>query len=383
VSARGRSPREWLAARTLVVGDDTGYVIRRIGEGERAARLARVLGRGARLAARLALRPPRPAPIVPAVDTEFADGVDDGEAPGGRAGLSLSVVVLSYNRKEALRATLTHLCAREPTSRAEIIVVDNASTDGSAEMAEREFEGVRPVRLERNAGVAGFNRGAELAMGDVLLILDDDARPEEGALDAALRAMERDPAIGAVPLLPRHPATRRAEWSFADRAGACDDWPVMGCGNLVRAAAWRMAGGYEAGYFLYRNDADLAMSLLEAGWKVHFDPGWVVWHDSPQAKRKSLRWFETATRNWIWMCRRHGRGLSGAALAAIGWLWAHKEAGLDARAHRRAVRGAWAGVRHGPPAAPGACQGTGFAARRLLGLRLGRRGRNPAAPGRA
>src|SRR5690606_34605702 len=102
-----------------------------------------------------------------------------------------------------------------------------------------------------------------------------------------------------------------SERPFARVLGGCsaprDDWPVMGCGNLVRRSAWQAVGGYEESFFLYRNDVDLALKLLAAGGKgggVWFDPTWVVWHDSPAAapnRRKSLRWFELATRNWIWL----------------------------------------------------------------------------------
>jgi len=368
VTARGRDPREWLAARTLVIADESGFVIRQIKPGERATRLASVLLQGAALTARLAIRPPRPARIVPA--TAAYGGDVAGAVLTDLATPSLSVVVLSYNRVGALEETLRHLRAHEPTKDAEITVVDNASEDGSAVMVEREFRDVRLTRLDENLGVEGFNRGALEASGDVLLVLDDDARPDPAGLANALHAMARDPSIGAIPLHPRHPATGKSEWSFAGPASVTDSLPVLGCGNLVRTEAWRMARGYEAGYFLYRNDADLAMSLLDMGWNVRFDPSWVVWHDSPQARHKSLRWHATATRNWLWMCRRHGRGVSGMALAILGWAWAHRLAGLRPRAHWRTLRGAWQGLMKEPPARPGACQSTGWPVRRLLALRL-------------
>src|SRR5207253_932781 len=100
-----------------------------------------------------------------------------------------------------------------------------------------------------------------------VLILDDDAHREPAALEAALALLGQRPSIGAVALHPRHPASGASEWPFAERARteAEERWPVMGCGNLVRTDAWRAVGGYEEGFFLYRNDVDLALKLLAAG----------------------------------------------------------------------------------------------------------------------
>ena len=94
------------------------------------------------LAARLGLRGGAPAWIVPA-------------RPAGRAA-TLSIIVLSYNRIDALRRTLGALAGRE----AEIIVADNASTDGTPEMVRHEFPAVRLMDLRENLGVAAFNAAA-------------------------------------------------------------------------------------------------------------------------------------------------------------------------------------------------------------------------------
>src|SRR6185503_13614656 len=180
----------------------------------------------------------------------------------------------------------------------------------------------------------------------------------------------RRPEIGAVAFHPRHPETNQSEWPFAARTpgGRADDrWPVMGCGNLVRRELWNSLGGYEPGFFLYRNDADLALKVLsqprvpaaparpERRWGVYFEPAWTVWHQSPAARRKSNRWHRLATRNWIWMCRRHGRGLGLGGLSAglIGWAWAHRLAGFRPGAHAQTIRGAVEGWLRKPPALPG------------------------------
>ncbi len=111
----------------------------------------------------------------------------------------------------------------------------------------------------------------------------------------------------------------------------------------------------EDAFFLYRNDVDLAMKLLDAGFRVHFDPNWIVWHDSPGTAKKSLRWFELATRNWVWLCRRHGRGVIRWKSTLAGWLWAHKLAGFSPLAHIAAAKGGLKGLLSRAPAMPVAC----------------------------
>jgi GT2 family glycosyltransferase len=285
----------------------------------------------------------------------------------------LSVVILSYNRREALRRTLERL-----DGPSQVIVVDNASTDGTQEMVRDHFPAVELLPLERNEGVAGFNHGVARARGDMLLILDDDAWPDPEALVAAIELLRTRPAIGAVALLPVHPQTRQAEWLHEGVAQA--RWPVMGCGNLVRRDAWDAVGGYEPSFFLYRNDTDLALKLLAAGFDVWFDPRWIVWHDSPAAARKSDRWLNLATRNWVWLARRHGRRLSKRVGMLAGVLWASRLAGLSPRRQWCVLRGMWAGLRTPPPPLPPACNVDGKAFRDLVKRQIAGRWRSRPRP---
>ena len=262
---------------------------------------------------------------------------------------ALSIVIVAFNRKEALLRTLARLHDTEPMASAEIVVVDNASADRTAQAVREAYPGVRLVELPENTGVAAFNRGVEAATGENVLILDDDSWPDATALALALELLaERDAVVG-VALHPRHPDGGRSEWPFARTVYAASSaWPIMGCGNLVRRSAWQRAGGYCEDYFLYRNDTDLALSLGTLG-EVWFDPSWVVWHDSPAAARKGERWCHMATRNWLWMARRHGRG-AAHALAWLGVLRAFRLAGLRPAAIRAVARGVIEGVMEPFPA---------------------------------
>jgi GT2 family glycosyltransferase len=285
----------------------------------------------------------------------------------------LSIVILSYNRRDALRRTLKELCAQGLNGpKAQVIVVDNASSDGSGLMVRDEFPEVELVELRDNIGIAGFNRGAGRATGDMLLLLDDDAWPQASGLDAAVQLLQAHAEIGAVSLLPKHPTTGAPEFRHGARARG--RWPFMGCGNLVRLDAWRKVGGYEERFFLYRNDTDLGLKLLGAGYDVWFNPEWVVWHDSPAAAEKSRRWLHLATRNWGWMARRHGRRLSRMLGMAAGFAWASRLAGISPARQWAVMRGVWEGTFQPAPPVPAACVVDGAAFRELLKVQIaGRR----------
>jgi GT2 family glycosyltransferase len=302
----------------------------------------------------------------------------------------LSLIVLSFNRRAALARTLRELGTTLATLTVahETIVVDNASEDGTVAMLTKEFPGIEVLALQENVGVAAFNRAAERARGDLLLILDDDAWPDTKSLAAALERMHERANLGAVALLPVHPVSGLAEWPFLSRARG--GWPVLGCGNLVRASAWKAVGGYEESFFLYRNDTDLAMKLLAGGYDVFADPEWIVWHDSPHAGRKSERWLELATRNWVLLARRHARGWRLPFSIVLGWAWACRQAGLSLPRLRLATRGALVGLGMRVPALVGTIASDGTAFAELLRLQVGSRNRgasrrplrsHPGSPG--
>ena len=281
----------------------------------------------------------------------------------------LSIIIVAFNRAEALLATLREVSALAPIAHScgEIIVVDNASTDDTVARVRAGFPGVRLITMLTNTGVEAFNAGVRASNRELVLILDDDAHPDPAGLDAAIDLLAREPRMGAVALLPVHPATKMREWPFATTPARA--WPFMGCGNLVRREAWDAAGGYDANFFLYRNDCDLSMKLLAAGWDVGFNPAWIVWHDSPAAARKSERWLELATRNWCWLCRRHGRGLAPVRAIALGAARAMMLAGPSPKRLCKVLRGLSRGLTTAVPAAPSAVRPDGSHLRRMLQIR--------------
>ena len=132
------------------------------------------------------------------------------------------MIVVSYNTRDALRRCLDSLEGAD-----EVIVVDNASTDGSAEMVASSYPSVVLVRNDRNRGFgAANNQGLDLMSGEIALLLNSDASAKPGALDALNRVME-DPSVVACGGLLRFP-DGRVQQSCCNRltlwAVFCEQW---------------------------------------------------------------------------------------------------------------------------------------------------------------
>ena len=288
----------------------------------------------------------------------------------------LSVVIATRDRAGTLRRSLERLISACGGLRLEVIIVDDCS---AVELGPLHVTGPHTIRVQRrgeNMGVGAFNRGVEAATCSTVLVLDDDAWPADGTLERGLSIMRTEPAVGDIGLEPRHPARRRSEWAIASLTSVTHGWPLLFAGFMVRKAAWQAIGGFDAAMFLYANDTDLSLRLLDAGWDVIADPSLGVWHDSATSFFRSPRWHYLATRNRVWIARRHARGwrtLAGATLA-IG------EAMARTRGEPRRV---WATLCGGGAGFMGAVNERYSARPASKGLRrliAVRRGRRPAPP---
>lgn len=360
-------PHAWSAGRVVLAVSPLGYSLRRLAYLDRLAALAAVVVRGSAAALRVAIAPPAP-PASPRADAAATERPPTDRPP------TLSVIILTRDRVEQLLHTLERLREDGVGRAAEIVVVDNDSSDGTPATVRERFPGVFVLETGANLGVEGFNRGVAASTGEAVLILDDDAWPAEGALAGALERLQAEPELDAIMLHRRHPRTDEWEWPFDHDIDDGSTWPDMGSGNIIRRAAWDGVGGYEAGYFLYRNDTDLALKLLAAHRRVAFTRALHVWHDSPIAKHKTPAWIRRSTRNWVWLCRRHGKRGSGVRGIVLGWLWAHRLARLNPMGHLMAIRGVLGGLLTPAPPMPEGVSPDGAALRRLIRLKMRYRG---------
>ena len=224
------------------------------------------------------------------------------------AGGTVSAVVVSYNS-----AAFLPDCVRSLRSEGldDVVVVDNASSDGSVAAVRAADPAVRIIETGANLGFgSAANRGVAATSGDYALILNPDTVVEPGTVKALAEALDRDDGLGAVgprmenldgslypsvrrfPNLavafghaflglawPRNPYTRRyrmLDWDH-DRPASDVDW-VGGACILVRRSAFDTVAGFDEAYFMYVEDVDLCWRLGLAGWRIGYEPAGRVVH---------------------------------------------------------------------------------------------------------
>jgi len=176
----------------------------------------------------------------------------------------VTAAVLAYNRREAVAVTLTKLLGslEHPAHRLEVVVVDNASTDGTAEMVRSRFLEATLVRSPSNEGIGGWNRAFAVASGDWLLVLDDDCYVEGDALRRALDAAREQGAD----MVSFRVESSETELAFSDayRTGLLAFW---GCAVLISRRAVEELGGFDGGLFIWAHELEFTMRFLDHGFR--------------------------------------------------------------------------------------------------------------------
>ncbi|HEV2687691.1 MAG TPA: glycosyltransferase family 2 protein [Bryobacteraceae bacterium] len=219
-------------------------------------------------------------------------------------GVTVSVLVVNWNRRDLLRSCLQSLARQKLDQPFELVVVDNGSTDRSAEMASEEFSAEPAFRLKliRNRENRGFcaanNQGFASSNSEFIALLNNDAEAEEGWLRALAAAFDDRPEIGmaASKILvyedPRRidkaghliypDGQNRGRGTGQLDAGQFDRveevlWPD-GCAAMYRRAMLDQIGGFDEDFFAYADDAELGLRARIAGWKCLYIPQAVVRH---------------------------------------------------------------------------------------------------------
>lgn len=194
------------------------------------------------------------------------------------ARVPISVVILNYNRKDLLRRALTSL-EQQRLPPLEIIVVDNASSDGAPAMVERDFPGVRLMALTENCGIKGRNLGMKGARGELILSLDNDIELTDPETLATIEErFASNSSLGAVSLkicegrdyAPAHWWHPRPRQVWQDREFATDHFNEAAV--AFRSSAIREAGYYYEPLYWGGEEWDLALGLLDCGYEIRYLP---------------------------------------------------------------------------------------------------------------
>lgn len=204
--------------------------------------------------------------------------------------MRVSFVIVNYNRKEEVLLTIskTKEIIKTTPGDFEIVIVDNASADGSAEAIKLTHPDVILIQNPVNTGAPAWNLGFEKAEGEYFIILDDDSHIESG-LEDALKYLDNHANVGILALNVSGGLYQTYEWKDLDeRIG------FIGCGAIFRKSLYKKIGGYADWIFLYTNEWELGFRAVQAGYKVVYFEKCKVIHRASVTHRTSKRLIENS-----------------------------------------------------------------------------------------
>ena len=226
--------------------------------------------------------------------------------------MDISVVIVGWNAKHYLELCLESLAKAPPRRSMEVLVVDNASTDGSVEMIETQFRWVKLIKSPENLGFSkGNNVAIRQAQGRYIALVNPDVIVFPRCLDALADFLDENPKVGNVgprvlnPDMSMQSTCRRFPtlWNnFCSATGLSTRFKnsrffagehmfyfphdrtltvdvLVGCFSMIRREAFDAVGLLDEGLFMYGDDVDWCRRARNAGWQVVFYPGAQAIHD--------------------------------------------------------------------------------------------------------
>jgi GT2 family glycosyltransferase len=261
-----------------------------------------------------------------------------GESASNPSAIRLSILLVTYRSREVILRCLRSLQADDPANPWEIIVVDNASADGTCEAVRSEFPWVRVIANETNRGFpAAINQAAQEAKGSYLLLLNPDTVVTPESLDSMLQWMDRHPEVGACgptlsfpdgrvqPSVLPLPTLANSVLAYAgvrQMPGLDMDQPtlfsrdlyLLGACLMIRRVAWEEVGSLDPRLF-WIEDAEWALRAGQAGWRLAYLPQVSAVHVGEASAHKDI--FVKLTRqhlNRFEFFKKHGSWVEYNAL---------------------------------------------------------------------
>ncbi len=210
----------------------------------------------------------------------------------------LSIIVVSYNSAACIGICMDSI-AEDRDCGKEVFVIDNASTDGSADFLKRNYPRIDLIANKENRGFAAANNQAlPRCQGKYILFLNPDTKIKKDCLTKLVAFMDSHPQVGLAGskvIYPdeslqesvsyRYPGQRYTAHELSGLKGsiAC----VLGASMIVRAEIVKRLGGFDEDFFLYGEDQDLCLRIRKAGYEIGFCEDAVVIHQGGQSERTS------------------------------------------------------------------------------------------------
>jgi N-acetylglucosaminyl-diphospho-decaprenol L-rhamnosyltransferase len=283
---------------------------------------------------------------------------------------ALAVVVVNYNAGEYLARCVTSVVEASGGLTLDVLIVDNASRDGSARVAAAGPTQVRVIDNPTNRGLsAAWNQGARAVDAPWILFLNPDAEIRQGDLRAFVKAGERRPDVALLgpmirnpdgtiyesgrafpgvlqavghaflgPFAPGNRFTRAYRQTSWDRSTEREvDW-VSGAAMLIRRSAFEQVGAFDEAFWLYGEELDLCTRLRDAGWKVLATPELEVMHVGGVSTGRSRRTYLMHSQSIYRYYRKHRATGWRLATLPMAWVTLRARAELVSLRHGLAIR---------------------------------------------
>lgn len=238
-----------------------------------------------------------------------------------------SIIIVGYNGLAYLEKCLNALQKEVEAHQSEVILIDNASTDGGPDFVEQHYPDVRLIRNKNNIGfAAGCNQGARYAQGEALVFLNQDTEVLPGWLSQLLRPLFEDKRVALV-------TSKLLLMSQPDKINACgqnvhftglaftrgfldhsNQYPeasnvsaVHGASFSIRQQIWQELGGFDEDFFMYYEETDLSWRAQLAGYNCLYVPTSISYHDYRLGKPSRLGLYYLKRnriimllKNWRW-----------------------------------------------------------------------------------
>jgi GT2 family glycosyltransferase len=232
--------------------------------------------------------------------------------------LDVSIIIVNWNTQAILKDCLKSVYGQTKDISFEVVVVDNASFDGSIQMVKSEFPQITLIENNDNRGFAkANNQGMQIAKGRYVLLLNSDTIILDGAIQRTLTFADQHPEAAVVgckvlnpdkslqptcfmvpsllnlflsstylyKLFPRSRFFGREQMTWWDRDDVREVEVVTGCFMLVRKEAMEQVGMMDESYFMYAEETDWCYRFRKAGWKLLFTPDAQIIHLGGQSSK--------------------------------------------------------------------------------------------------
>lgn len=254
--------------------------------------------------------------------------------------MDVSIIIVNFNTKQLTLDCISSILKSKTKYHYEIILVDNASSDGSVEAIHSEFPEVSVIANKQNVGFSkANNQGMKVASGRYILLLNSDTVIEPNTLEIMIRFMDSNPRVGAsgckliLPdgslddackrgfptplasfyyafgfskLFPNHPKYNQYKLTHLDPDEIHEVDCLVGAFMMVRREVIEQIGGLDEEFFMYGEDIDWCYRIKQAGWKIVYYPKTTVIHyKGASSRRKPFKIIYEFHRAMVLFHRKH------------------------------------------------------------------------------